>query len=322
VRILHSISELESVPGPVHLAIGVFDGVHAGHQAVVRTSLQQPGGSAVVVTFDPHPARVLRPDQAPPLLTSTRHKLKLLERLGVGCVLVLAFDNAFAATEAEDFVERLRSACRPLGSVAVGDDWVFGHRARGTVALLRSMGVTVHAVAAVRVDGAAARSTAVREALAGGDLTRAGRLLGRPPTVLGTVVAGRQLGRTLGFPTANLQLENELLPPDGVYAVRVVMDGQPLEGVANLGRRPSVEAAAPTRQLEVHLFDFHDDIYGRELEVEWIAFLRPEARFPSLDALQGQIIKDAAAARALLRAPSMDGAGADVPPAGPGVLPE
>lgn len=312
---LRAIEELARVPGPVHLAIGVFDGVHVGHQAVIGTALRQAGGSAVVVTFDPHPARVLRPDRAPPLLTSTRHKLKLLERLGVGRVLVLAFDDAFAATEAEDFVHRLRSACRPLGSVAVGDDWTFGYRARGSVALLRSMGVSVHAVPEVQVDGASARSTAVREALAGGDLTRAGRLLGRRPAVLGTVVAGRQLGRTLGFPTANLRLEDELLPPDGVYAVRVVLDGRPLDGVANLGRRPSVETAAPARQLEVHLFDFHDDIYGRELEVGWCAFLRSERRFPSLEALRGQIAADAAAARALLAA-----TGADVLPAGSGVL--
>jgi riboflavin kinase/FMN adenylyltransferase len=234
------------------------------------------------------------------MLTSTRHKLKILERLDVARVLVLPFDEAMAATPAEEFVAGLRSACRPIGSIAVGHDWVFGHRARGSVALLRSMGLTVHAVEAVLVDGATARSTGVREALATGDFTRAARLLGRPPTVLGTVVAGRQLGRKIGFRTANLALENEQLPPHGVYAVRIDLDGQPLTGVANLGLRPSVEIGAMECRLEVHLFDFAEDIYGRELEVEWVAFLRPEHTFPSLEALTAQIAHDAATARELL----------------------
>jgi riboflavin kinase/FMN adenylyltransferase len=297
---MRSIDALAGLPGPVHLAIGVFDGVHVGHQAVIRSALKQAGGSCVVVTFDPHPARVLRPDRAPRLLTSTRHKLRILEALGVRHVLVLTFDADFAATSAETFVDRLRSACRPLGSIAVGEDWTFGHGARGSVALLREMGVTVHAIPAVQVDGAAARSTAVREALAAGDFDRAARLLGRPPTVLGTVVAGRQLGRTIGFRTANLALENEHLPPHGVYAVRATLDGRPLPGVANLGLRPSVESGTPEPRLEVHLFDFDRDIYGRQLEVEWVAFLRPEHAFPSLEALTAQITRDAAAAQTRL----------------------
>jgi riboflavin kinase/FMN adenylyltransferase len=302
VIVLRSIAELASVPGPVHLAIGVFDGVHVGHQAVIRAALGQPEGSSVVVTFDPHPARVLRPDRTPLLLTSTRHKLAILKGLGVARTLVLAFDETFAQTPAEAFVQALQAACRPLGSIAVGEDWVFGHRARGSVALLRSLGLTVHAVEAVTVGGATARSTGVREALAHGDLTRAAGLLGRPPTVLGTVVAGRQLGRKIGFPTANLALENEQLPPNGVYAVRATLDGRPLSGVANLGLRPSVESDALERRLEVHLFDFDETIYGRELEVEWVEFLRPEQAFPSLEALTAQIARDVVQARQRLAA--------------------
>ncbi|MFN0127743.1 MAG: riboflavin biosynthesis protein RibF [Verrucomicrobiales bacterium] len=298
--VLHSIEELTRVPGPVHLAIGVFDGVHIDHQAVIRTSMAQPDGTAVVVTFDPHPARVLRPDRAPLMLTSTRHKLAILERLGVRQVLVLVFDARLAATEAEEFVRELESACCPLGSIAVGEDWTFGYRARGSVALLRSLGLTVHAVAPVEVEGVAARSTGVRTALEVGDFACAARLLGRPPTVLGRVVAGRQLGRKIGFRTANLELENEQLPPNGVYAVRATLDQRPLAGVANLGLRPSVESGDLERRLEVHLFDFSEEIYGRDLEVEWTAFLRPEQTFPSLDALTAQIARDAARARSLL----------------------
>ncbi len=295
--VLHSIGDLARVPGPVHLAIGVFDGVHLGHQAVIRTALDQPRGSAVLVTFDPHPARVLRPERAPRLLTSTRHKLAIVERLGVRHALVLAFDDTFASTEAEDFVRQLQSACRPLGSIAVGEDWTFGHRARGSVALLRSLGLDVHAVGAVQVDGAVARSTGVREAIETGDFERAARLLGRPATVLGTVVGGRQLGRKIGFRTANLALENEQLPPHGVYAVRATLGARSLAGVANLGVRPSIASGEPECRLEVHLFDFDRDIYGRDLEVEWVAFLRPEQAFPSIEALSAQIARDADAAR-------------------------
>lgn len=298
--VLHSIGELSGVPGPVHLAIGVFDGVHIGHQAVIRASMAQSAGTAVVVTFDPHPARVLRPDRAPLMLTSTRHKLAILSRLGVPQALVLAFDAQLAGTEAEEFVRQLEAACRPLGSIAVGEDWTFGYRARGSVALLRSLGLTVHAVAPVEVEGVAARSTGVRTALEVGDLAGAARLLGRPPTVLGRVVGGRQLGRRIGFRTANLDLENEQLPPNGVYAVRATLDQRPLAGVANLGLRPSVESGELERRLEVHLFDFSEQIYGRDLEVEWTAFLRPERTFPSLEALTAQIAQDAAEARRLL----------------------
>jgi len=300
VTILRSIPELAGVPGPVHLAIGVFDGVHVGHQAVIRAALDQPDGSAVVMTFDPHPARVLRPERVPPLLTSTRHKLAIFRRFGVRCSLVLPFDDAFARTEAEGFVAQLRAACQPLGSIAVGHDWVFGHRARGTVTLLRSLGLTVHAVPPVSIDGVVARSTGVREAVAVGDFQRARRLLGRPHSVRGEVVRGLQLGRQLGFPTANLALEHELLPPNGVYAVRVRLDETVRPGVANLGLRPSVETGASEPRLEVHLFDFADDLYGRELEVEFVEFLRGEQVFPSLDELTAQIARDAGQARSRL----------------------
>jgi riboflavin kinase/FMN adenylyltransferase len=300
VRVWRTIGDLSAVPGPVHLAIGVLDGVHRGHQAVLRAALDQSPGTAVAVTFDPHPIQVLRPDRAPSLLTSTRHKLSLFERFGIGHALVLGFDAVIAATPAEDFVASLRRACRPLGSIAVGHDWRFGRGAGGSVALLETLGVTVHAVAPVEVDGAVARSTAVRRAVEAGDLAGAVRLLGRPASVLGTVVPGRQLGRTLGFRTANLSLAGELLPPHGVYAVRARWNGHQLTGVANLGLRPSVESGSPEPRLEVHLFDFQEDIYGDELEVEWVAFLRPEQSFPSLEALKDQIGRDVLHARAVL----------------------
>ena len=297
---LEDIGQLARLHGPVHLAIGVFDGVHLGHQAVIQTALRQPHGSPVVVTFDPHPARVLRPDRAPLLLTSTRHKLLLLERLGVPNVLVLPFNAALAATEAADFVTRLQHACHPLGSITVGHDWTFGHRARGNVALLQSLGITVHAVPPVIIDGSPASSTTVRHSLATGNLAHATRLLGRPPTTLGTVIQGRQLGRQLGFPTANITPDTEQLPPNGVYAVRATLDNHTHHAVANIGLRPTLHSPSPQRLLEVHLLDFHQSIYGAELEIEWVARLRPEQQFPSLDALAAQITLDVATAKSTL----------------------
>lgn len=299
MNLLNSIDELGSLPGPTHLAIGVFDGVHLGHQAVIRSALDQPG-TAVVVTFDPHPSRVLRPDRMPLLLTSTRHKIGILRALAVENLLVIPFDDAFSRISATEFVRLLQSGCRPLGSVAVGSDWTFGHRAAGNVDLLRSLGVTVHAIEAVVIDGEMARSTLVRDAVAAGDFTKASRLLGRPYTVLGRVIAGRKLGRQLGFPTANLALENEQLPPDGVYAVRAALGSRPLSGVANLGLRPSVGMGSTERQLEVHLFDHAEDIYGSDLEIEFVEVLRSERTFPSLEALKEQIARDAAAAREVM----------------------
>jgi len=171
VNLLHSIDALDDLPGPVHLAIGVFDGVHLGHQAVIRSALAQPG-TGVVVTFDPHPSRVLRPDRTPLMLTSTRHKINILRTLDVKNLLVIPFDDAFARTSARDFVRRLQSVCHPLGSVAVGSDWTFGHRAAGNVDLLRSLGVTVHAIDPVIIDGEMARSTLVRDAVKAGDIVK------------------------------------------------------------------------------------------------------------------------------------------------------
>jgi len=300
------IEGLGSLPGPAHCAIGVFDGVHLGHQAVIGEALRsarEGGGTACVVTFDPHPARVLAPASAPRLLTSTPHKLRLLEDLGIGHTVVIRFDREFAELPAEVFVENLHRAAGSLARVCVGEEWRFGNRCTGDVALLDrlggELGFAVTGVPTVRVGGMIASSTRIREAVAGGDFSVAEKLLGRPYTVLGTVVEGRRLGRTLGFPTANLRVHNEQLPPTGVYAVGVLRGSRERWlGVANLGYRPTVEGEDLRRTLEVHLFDFEGVLYGEDLEVRFLAFLRPERKFGDLDALKAQIERDAAAARA------------------------
>ncbi len=308
---LSSVAELAGLPGPIFLAIGVFDGVHLGHQAVLRRALadaQSDGGTAVAVTFDPHPLRVLRPDQAPRLLTSTPHKLQLIRGLGLDHVLIIPFDPRFAATEPADFIRALVAAARPLREICVGFEWSFGKGRAGNLALLGKLGVELGfaeiGVPAVEVDGEIVSSTLIRRAVEAGDLTRAARMLGREFTILGTVVEGDHIGKTLGFPTANLSAHNEQFPPDGVYAVQTRRGAQMLPGVVNIGVRPTIKTASGERLLEVHLFDFDETIYGEDLEITFRQFLRPEQKFPSLEALRAQIAQDAGQARAVLSTPT------------------
>jgi riboflavin kinase / FMN adenylyltransferase len=320
MRVWPSISSLAELPGPLVLALGVFDGLHLGHRAVIEAAFDlagRIGGRPVVATFDPHPARLLRPAAAPPVLTSLPHKRLLLQRLGLADLLVIPFTRELAALAATDFVRALTDAARPLGGIAVGRDFCFGHARSGDVALLSDLGArlnfAVAAVPPVEVAGARVSSTRLRQAVACGDFALADRLLGREHTVLGTVVKGRQLGRTLGFPTANLAVHCEQLPPSGVYAVAArTGDDTSLAGVANLGLRPTITAAAIDGQaLEVHLFDFSGDLYGQDLEIRFRRFLRPERKFSGLAELQAAIAADCRAARAInqAQAPATDPAG-------------
>lgn len=301
---LTRIEELAAVPGPIFLAIGVFDGVHLGHRAVIERALadaRKAGGTAVVATFDPHPVRVLRPEKAPRILTSTPHKLRLIRALGVEHLLILPFSREFAETEPEKFLHDLAAAGRPLREICVGHEWCFGRNRAGNLALMaqigRELGFDEVGVSAVQIDGEVASSTLIRSAIEAGDLARAARFLGREYAILGTVVRGDEIGRKLGFPTANLAAHNEQFPPNGVYAVDVQRNGTKLRGVANIGVRPTVANASGERLLEVHIFDFNGDLYGEDLEVTFRRFIRSERKFPSLDALKAQIAQDVAAAK-------------------------
>ncbi len=304
---LRSISELSRLAGPVHLAIGVFDGVHLGHRAVIEqaiASAQASGGTAAVITFDPHPAQVLRPEKAPALLTSTRHKLRLLAQLGVQHTLVIPFDLAFAATPPAEFIHQLASACQPLRQICVGEDWSFGKGRAGNVSVLSELGAKFGfepiGINSVTLGTEPVSSTAIRGALQSGDLPTATRLLGRPFSIFSTIIEGNKLGRTIGFPTANLRPECEQLPPNGVYAVRVTIGDREYPAVANIGLRPTIADGEKTPLLEAHLFDFTGDLYGRDAEVHFLHFLRPEQKFPSLESLKAQIASDATQARTLL----------------------
>ena len=309
MRILRAIDELKSVAGPTHLAIGVFDGLHLGHQAVIARALESSrttGGTAVVVTFHPHPVRVLRPEKAPRLLTSTLHKVKLIELLGVDAVLILEFTTEFSKTAPEVFIEKLARASNRLSQICVGQEWTFGANRSGSVRLLEELapklGFQLGSVPPVSVSGQVVSSTLIRSAIERGDLESAAKFLGRPFTILGTVSEGKQLGRRLGFPTANLHAHNEQFPPDGVYAAKAWFRKSEYGGVVNIGVRPTIEKEAGERILELHLFDFDQEIYGQDIEVAFLDYLRPEQKFSGIEELRSQIQRDAAKARQVYEA--------------------
>ena len=287
------------------VALGNFDGFHKGHQAVVGRALakaRSEGRPALVATFDPHPARLFRPDAPPFALTRIAQRLDLFEAFGIDGAVVLPFDRALAAETAEGFCANwLRDR---IGACAVvsGDDFTFGVKRSGDVAALARLGAecgfTAEVVSPVADASGTISSTRIRSLLADADPRGAAALLTRPYTIVGTVEHGNKLGRTLGFPTANIDMGPYLRPAYGVYAVRVRHAGRSYDGVANLGVRPMIEP--PKELLEAWLFDFDGDLYGEELAVELVAFLRPEMKLADLDALKAQVATDARDAKAAL----------------------
>jgi len=291
---------------PLHLAIGMFDGVHLGHRAVIEAAVQsarRTGGVAAVLTFSPHPSALFRPESPTPMITDWPTKVAMLGRLGVDAVITEPFTPEYAKIEAEAFLPHLRGKLPQLAAVYVGENWRFGRGRRGDVALLvaeaRKCGLTVLSAPRVNFDGEPISSTRIRGLLAGGDVALANSLLGYTYTARGVVRPGKRLGRTIGFPTLNLTWSPELRPCLGVYAVRVLgpNSGAALPGVANYGLRPTVEQTSEPR-LEIHLFGTCPYGDGDEITVEWVRFLRPEAKFGGLDQLREQIGRDVVAASA------------------------
>jgi riboflavin kinase/FMN adenylyltransferase len=306
MEIIRSIEELERLQGPLFLAIGVFDGVHRGHQAVISTSTSHArsgNGTPLVVTFDPHPIKVLRPNDAPHLLTATQHKIALIRDLDVDHLLVINFDKKFAATPPEKFVERLVAHSKPLREICVGHEWSFGKDRRGNLDVLKELGGRFHfdvvGIPPVKVNGAVVSSTAIRQAVEKGDFATAAIMLGREYTILGTVKAGEKLGKKLGYPTANLSAHSEQFPPNGVYLAEAWIQGVLYHGVVNLGYRPTVSGGRSERVLEIYVLDFNRDIYGENVEVRFVRYLRPERKFDNLEALVRQIDADVQQAREL-----------------------
>jgi riboflavin kinase/FMN adenylyltransferase len=306
MRIVRTLESFPPDARPSVVALGVFDGVHLGHRAILDAAVARARthGTAVACTFDPHPAEVLQPDRAPLPIITLDERLALIAATGVAVTVVVPFTTALAAMEPEAFVTDVLVDRLGAREVVVGFNHRFGRGARGDARLLRELGVRagfhVEVVPPTDVDGTPVSSSAIRAALQRGDLDVAARLLGRPYFVSGEVVEGAGRGRTLGFPTANIAAERPLLVPPGVYACRLHV-GEALHGaVLNAGVRPTF--GEKIFALEAHVLDFSGDLYGRAVRVDFVRRLRDERKFPGVDALKAQIVADVAAARAALGA--------------------
>jgi riboflavin kinase/FMN adenylyltransferase len=308
MKVLASLRSLGNERHPIVLAVGFFDGVHKGHQKVVQVAVnkaRRTGGQAWVLTFDPHPLDVLSPSAAPLLLTSIEHRQRLLESLGLDGCIVMSFNHRLAGMEPVAFARLLRHSIPTLSEVIVGQNWRFGKHGTGDTGLLaklgREIGFKATVVKPAIYEKKPVSSTRIRAEIKRGNLKKAAAMLGRPFSILGRVIHGRAVGRKIGFPTANLDFHSKALPPYGIYAARALVDGVIRDGVVNLGINPTFEMRTVKPLLELHIFDFSGNLYGRDVEVFFIKRLRNERRFGSVEKLTAQIARDIATARRVLK---------------------
>jgi riboflavin kinase / FMN adenylyltransferase len=287
------------------VALGNFDGVHVGHQAIIKAAIDRAhaaSGSALALTFDPLPAKVLNPKHAPELILTPEDKLELLRTAGLNGVIVVAFSRELSMLSPRDFVREYLRERIGAGIVVVGHNVSFGHARAGNAEVMaqlgREFGFETVVVGPVECDGVLVSSTRVREMITAGDVKRAAILLGRPHFLRGPVMHGRERGRTIGFPTANIQSRTECLPPDGVYATRVILEEGSYPSITNIGMRPTFNE--PERTFEAHIFNFDRDIYGRDVKLELVERIRPERKFESAQALAAQIASDLQRAKEIL----------------------
>jgi len=305
MEVIRHIESYRRFPRPI-VGLGNFDGVHLGHQAILTKAVSEARalqGTALVLTFHPHPLSVLRPNSPLPLILSLREKLLLFRRLEIHGVILQRFSQTFSQLTAEEFVRRYLVDIIGIEKVIVGHNVSFGHRRSGNAEMLvqlgEKFGFAVDVIGPVVIDGREVSSTAVRTLLGTGNMHEVTRLLGRPYGVSGRVEKGFQRGRTIGFPTANLRPRTDLLLPNGVYAITVDLDEKiSIPGVANVGMNPTF--GNNRRTIEAHLFDFSADLYGQRLRVNFLEHIREERKFPSVPELVRQIQEDADRARALL----------------------
>ena len=307
MRLIQDLNQLtEPLKNPV-LTLGNFDGVHKAHLALfekVKERAKEIGGESAVMTFDPHPVKVMRPENAPPLITPIHQKIKLIEQSGVDVIFCLPFTKEFSQTTAREFVENILVRKIGIKELVVGYDYSFGKGREGNIELLKELGnhfnYRVHVVGPVKIGETLVSSTSIRNLVMEGRLDEARILLGRHYEVAGTVIKGKNRGaRLLGFPTANLKLIDELTPKMGVYAVYVLFNGDAYQGVTNIGYNPTFGNGAFS--VETHLLDFEGDLLGKTIRVQFIARLRDEKTFENAEALAEQIQKDIDAARKILR---------------------
>jgi riboflavin kinase/FMN adenylyltransferase len=299
------IRGLESFPpeqGPSVVALGVFDGIHLAHRAILGQAVgraRATGQRAVACTFDPHPAEVLQPGRAPLPISTLEERLALIAGTGIDTALIITFTKQIAAVEPEAFVADVLLGRLRATEIVVGFNHTFGRGARGDARLLETLagrlGFRAHTIPPLEVDGVPVSSSGIRAALQRGDVETAARLLDRPYAIGGEIVAGAGRGRTLGFPTANIAADRPLLVPTGVYACRIEIGAEHQPAVVNIGVRPTFEERALT--VEAHLLDFSGDLYGRQVRLAFVRRLREERKFPDVAALREQIARDVAAAR-------------------------
>ena len=304
MKVIRAANELKPGNRKVCLAIGFFDGVHLGHQQIIRQTIadaHQHNAIALVLTFDRHPNSIVAPGRVPPLIYSLPQKLRAIESLGVDNLLLVHFDKKFSEQPGEAFVRGLARDLGSIQSICVGADFVFGHKRSGNVALMKKLGgetgFSVHGLAAVSLDGRVVSSTRIRETIRAGKLDAASQMLGRPYAIAGRVNEGDKLGRQLGFPTANLDVTGLILPPTGVYAGLTTVKKKSHRAALNIGFRPTMASAKPELRVEAHLLDFSGRLYGAELEIEIGEKLRDERKFASPAELRAQIACDIAAVR-------------------------
>jgi riboflavin kinase/FMN adenylyltransferase len=307
MQLIRNPGELSSHPGRVCVAIGMFDGVHLGHQRILAQTVEDAGRTqaiSVAITFDHHPNNVVAPSRTPALIYSLDQRLAVIGSCGLGAAWLIHFDHTFSELSGGAFVETLAKGFGRIQSICIGSDFTFGHKRSGNVRLLKVLsgqyGFEVHDLAAVSWKGEVVSSTRIREAIRDGKLHDASQMLGRSYAVAGAVVPGDRLGKQLGFPTANLDVTGLTLPPTGVYAGYARTGGEARKAVANLGFRPTLGKAQSQRRFEVHLIGFHGDLYGQAVEFEFAQRLRGEEKFPSVEALRERIESDVLTAQSLL----------------------
>ena len=307
MTIIYDLNDLEEpLKNPV-LTIGNFDGVHKGHLVIfdkVKARAKAIGGQSAVMTFEPHPIRVVKPGNGPPLITPTKQKLDLILDAGIDVIFCIPFTRQFASISAEDFVQDILVQRLGIKEIVVGYDYTFGFKRQGNIGLLQEMGqklgFKVHVVDPIRLDSALVSSTSIRELLQEGNLSEAKKLLGRDYQICGTIVKGKNRGgRLLGFPTANLKLIDELIPKGGVYAVTAIINGKTYYGVTNIGYNPTFGKEALS--IETHLIDFSGDILGKTIRVNFIKRLRDEKTYGSVEELAHQIALDVQDAKELFK---------------------
>ncbi len=308
MKVHHNLSDLPAFQNAI-ITIGSFDGVHHGHQQILdrlKQLAQAERGESIVITFDPHPRLVLRgDDHGLRLLTTIEEKAALFEKYGIDHMVIVPFTKTFANQSAEEYIEQFLVAKFQPRFIVIGYDHRFGKDRVGNIDYLRHYQDNGHfeivEIEQQEVKDIAVSSTKIRQALEKGDVKTAGRLLKHPYALSGTVVKGQQIGHELGFPTANLSVDSpyKLIPPAGIYAVRAYQKGQSYDAALYIGDRPTLEELTQ-RTIEVHLFDFDQDIYGEELSIEFVDFIRGDAKFKGLDALREQIARDVAAVKIVL----------------------